>query len=257
MPGRRGWFIETGDAPTSVPNLYTFVHAGGRADRFLEWQPDLRELVRVVAVCAPGTGHRFAEPRPDDLTALAEDAAEAIAAHATEPFFLFGHSLGALTAYETARRLPRAPAALTVSGCAGPPLLPSERVRRLAALEPAAFAEEVRFFGGIPPEIESGSAAATLLLGPLHRDFAMAAAYRYRPGPPLDVPVTAVVAADDPHVGPEGAARWQDVTAHPLEHREVRGGHFYFEDDAGAATAVLRRVVDRHRPTAETHVELI
>ncbi|GAB3651847.1 thioesterase II family protein [Glycomyces tarimensis] len=261
-PRRRGWFIEADDAPRSAPNLYTFVHAGGRADRFLDWQPGLEDRARIVAVCAPGTGHRFTESRLDDVAALAEAAAEAITAHATGPYFLFGHSLGALVAFETARRLRGGPTALTVSGCAGPPLLPSERVKRLATLGASAFAEEVRFFGGIPPEIESGSAAAALLLEPLRRDFDMVAAYEFQNGRPLDVPVISVVGADDSHVDDEGTARWQDVTARPLERHEVAGGHFYFEDDDGPVIEILRRTIDRHRHhqaprSADTHVELI
>ncbi|MCH7232170.1 alpha/beta fold hydrolase [Glycomyces sp. L485] len=260
-PRRRGWFIEADDAPDSGPNLYTFVHAGGRSDRFLDWQPGFQDLARVVAVCAPGTGHRFAEPRLDDIAELAEAAAEAITAHATGPYFLFGHSLGALVAFETARRLREGPAALAVSGCAGPPLLPSDRVKRLAALGPGEFAEEVRFFGGIPPEIESGSAAAAaLLLEPLRRDFCMVAAYAFRPARPLDVPVVSVVGADDPHVDGEGATRWQDVTSQPLERHDVTGDHFYFEDDDRPVIEILRRTVDRHHPAprdSDTHVELI
>ncbi|MEU3309726.1 thioesterase II family protein [Nocardiopsis sp. NPDC055551] len=258
-PRHQGWFIEADDGPDPRPNLYTFVHAGGRADRFLNWRPGLQDLVRVVAVCGPGTGHRFAEPRHDDVTELAEAVSEAITAHSTGPYFFFGHSLGALVAFETARRLPGGPAALVVSGCAGPALLPSERVKRMTTLGADEFAEEARFFGGIPSEAESGSAAA-LLLEPLRRDLGMVAAYAFQPGRSLDLPVVSIVGGDDPHVDGEGVARWQDVTSQPLEHHDVSGGHFYFEDDDRTAIEILRRTVDRHDPrprNRDTHTQII
>src|SRR5690606_7029394 len=211
---RRDWFIEQEPPAEDLPALYTFVHAGGRADRFLDWQPDLR-TARLVGMCAPGTGHRYTEPRIEGVAELAAEAARALTRTATAPYFLFGHSLGAVVAYETARRLPVRPQALIVSGCAGPPILPSERVVQLSSLPPDLFAREVRFFGGIPPELESGSEIEALLVERLRSDFAMVAEYEYRPGPLLDVPVVALAGVDDPHLGRDRVRRWQEVTSRP------------------------------------------
>lgn len=238
-----GWFVEEArDDP--VPNLYTFAHAGGRDDRFLELQSELDGVAHIVGVCAPGTGHRFTEARLDSVVSLADAAAEAIAERETGTFFLFGHSFGAMVAFEVARRIPVAPAGLLVSGCSGPGLLPSQRVARISSLSPDEFAGEVRRFGGIPPEIESGSRAETLLMDRLRQDFAMAASYRFDPGPPLKIPTVALVGRDDPHVKVEGVARWQEVTAHPLELHEADGGHFYFDENATELPFLLKRAMN-------------
>ncbi|GAB3998693.1 alpha/beta fold hydrolase [Glycomyces albus] len=253
---RQGWFIESEAAPESAPNLYAFVHAGGRADRFPDWQSELGDKARIVGMCprVPAT----ASPSPDS-------ARWPSWRHPPPP-----RSPKPIAALFPLRPQPRRRGGLrdrtpppgTSRGAGGVGLrwtaAPAVETGGPARLLPTeAFAEEVRFFGGIPPELESGSEAATLLLERLRLDFEMVASYEFRPTVALDVPVVCVVGDEDPHVDREGAGRWQDVTVRPLERHELPGGHFYFEDDSRALTALLRETTGREHPKPETHIELI
>ncbi|WP_169732965.1 thioesterase II family protein [Haloechinothrix halophila] len=222
--------------------MFMFPHAGGRAERFLEWQPELDGTVRLVGVCPPGAGHRFAEERPRTVVELADAAATELAEAAEGEFYLFGHSLGALVAFEVARRLPVRPAALVVSGCAGPRLLPSERVVRLASLPPDSFLEEAQFFGGVPSDSLQFPEMAEVLVERLRQEFRMVAGYVFEPEPVLNIPIVTVVGESDPHVTGTKASCWQEVTAHPIESHVVPGGHFYFEEN-DEIIAILRRLV--------------
>lgn len=256
MSGSTDWFVSAGPGREGSPRIFCFPHAGGSPRAFLDWQGALGDDADIVGVCRPGREHRAAEPAPS-ITELVDGAAAAIAAVTAadgRPCYLFGHSLGALVAFEVCRRLSglAAPRHLVASGCSAPSLLPSQRVRQMATLTGAEFAEAIAFFGGLDPEIIADAEVRDLLLPGLIADFRMAVGYRYRPGPPLAIPATVVVGCDDPHVRQEQAAPWDREFTWPPEHRWVDGGHFYFDPDPGTLIGILRSLV-----SADEHVELI
>jgi surfactin synthase thioesterase subunit len=256
MSGNADWFVSGGSGREGSSRVFCFPHAGGTPRAFLDWQTGLGDDVEIVGVCRPGREHRAAEPAPT-IGELIDGAAAAIAAVTAadgRPYYLFGHSLGALVAFEVCRRLSGSapPRHFVASGCAAPSLLPSQRVRQIATLTGAEFAEAIAFFGGLDPEVIADAEVRELLLPGLIADFRMAVGYCYRPGPPLAVPATVVVGRDDPHVGQEQAAPWDREFTWPPERHWVVGGHFYFDPDPGAATSILRSLV-----LADEHVELI
>ncbi len=259
MSGTAEWFVSCGGAASSTvqpARIFCFPHAGGSPRSFLGWQDDLGEDAEIVAICRPGREHRMAEPAPT-IEQLIEGAAAAIAA-VTEadgrPFYLFGHSLGALVAFEVCRRLAgfATPRHFVASGCSAPSLLPSQRVKEIAKLAGREFAEAIGFFGGLPEDIIADEEVRDLLLPGLIADFHMAVGYRYEPGPRLRVPATLVVGRDDPHVKAAQIGPWSDEFTWPPDRQFVDGGHFYFEARPTLAVDILRPLVQ-----ADQHVELI
>jgi medium-chain acyl-[acyl-carrier-protein] hydrolase len=91
-----------------------------------------------------------------------------------------------------------------------------------------------------------------LLLPLIVADFRLAVGYRYRAAAPLAIPVSLINGDGDPHVVRDDVAPWHRETLAPPAEHWTPGGHFYFEDDPGAATRLLRDVVQ-----ADQHVELI
>lgn len=256
MSGSADWFVSAASDRQVSPRVFCFPHAGGSPRAFLDWQAGLGGDAEIVGVCRPGREHRAAEPAPT-ITELIDGAAVAIAAVTAadgRPCYLFGHSLGALVAFEVCRRLsgPATPRHFVASGCSAPSLLPSQRVRQIATLTGAEFARAIAFFGGLDPEVIADAEVRDLLLPGLIADFRMAVGYSYRAGPPLAVPATVVVGCDDPHVGKDQAAPWDREFTWPPEHRWLDGGHFYFDPDPGGLTGILRSLV-----LADEHVELI
>jgi surfactin synthase thioesterase subunit len=257
MSGTADWFVTRGSlAAEQSPRIFCFPHAGGSPRAFLDWQDGLAGDAEIVAVCRPGREHRAAEPAPA-IGALIDGATAAIAAATSRdgrPCYLFGHSLGALVAFEVCRRLtgPAAPRHFVASGCSAPSLLPSQRVKQIAMLTGAEFAEAIGFFGGLAPEVIADSELRDLLLPGLIADFRMAVGYRYRPGPRLAMPATLVVGRDDPHVRQAQIAPWDQEFTWPPDRHLLDGGHFYFEPDPSAVIGILRSLV-----LADQHVELI
>ncbi|PNH07260.1 hypothetical protein TSOC_006305 [Tetrabaena socialis] len=132
-PGSRYWLaaVPPANRPDAVVQLLAFPPACVLSPvAFFEgWPLQLPDYVRVRCVQAPGHGvRRGEEPLCRLLPRLVPPVASAIAASsgaASEtPLVLFGHGLGALWAFEVARRLEcwhgRPLAHLFVSGCAAP-----------------------------------------------------------------------------------------------------------------------------------------
>jgi surfactin synthase thioesterase subunit len=190
------------------------------------------------------------------VDAYADGVAAAIAPVVDRPTILFGHSLGALVAFEVARRLRdlRLVTDLVASGCAAPVLLPSPRVIAAARLEGRAFARAVGFFGGLPPEVVDDEELHDVVLPPLLADFRLVAGYRYEPAAPLNATLHLVQGEDDPHVLASSLEPWSaEVTTAP-RMLQVRGGHFYFEQDS---TLLVRLLRDLALAAVERHTEVI
>jgi len=250
------WFITKGGADPGSARIFCFPHAGGSPRAFLDWQAGLAGEAEVVAVCRPGREHRSAEPAPaiGEYIAGAAAAISAVSAADCRPCYLFGHSLGALVAFEVCRELAAQdlPNHFIASGCSAPCLLPSQRVKNIAKLDGAEFAEAIGFFGGLSAEILADAEMRDLLLPGVIADFRLAVGYRYRSAAPLDVPATLVVGRDDPHVREAQLQPWAREFTCPPDQRLTEGGHFYFDKDPAVITGVLAGIVQ-----ADQHVELI
>ncbi len=256
MSSPSDWFISRPGANPWSPRVFCFPHAGGSPRLFLDWQDDLGADAEIVAICRPGREHRAAEPDPT-IGEFIAGAAEAISVAAeadNRPYYLFGHSLGALIAFEVARLLTRAvpPNHFVASGCSAPRLLPSQRVQDIAKLEGKEFAEAIGFFGGLSAEVIADDEMRELLLPGVIADFHLAVGYHYVPAAPLEVPATLVVGRDDPHVQQAQVRDWGTEFTRPLDEHWVDGGHFYFEGRSGTITSILTDIV-----RADQHVELI
>jgi len=88
--------------------LYCFHHAGGGAATYRAWPELVGSDVEIAAVRLPGRENRFAEPRFRRMADVIAALHGPLSASLDRPFAFFGHSLGALVAFETARVLHRA-----------------------------------------------------------------------------------------------------------------------------------------------------
>jgi medium-chain acyl-[acyl-carrier-protein] hydrolase len=218
-------------------NLFCFSHAGGTAAHFRLWPGGLPPRLAVWGTRLPGRPGRMREPPIDSMPVLAETLAEALLPHLEKPFAFFGHSMGAVLAFETASVLARrgapAPWRLFVSS-RRPPHLP-EATADMHRLNDADFVAEInRRYGGIPPELQQEPDVMALLLPGLRAD--IAALETHRPGlrAPLGMPITAFAGTEDQLITPADIAAWGALTTGPFQIRMFAGGHFYLEAQRAA-----------------------
>lgn len=149
----------------------------------------------MVAVQFPGREERFVEPPHTDAAQAVADACDQVvrATGGAGRVVVFGHSLGAVLAYELVHRLAEVPGisveALIVSGSPGPW---DGRETRASDLDDEAFLAQVRTFAGYAHPALENPDLRELLLPVLRADVAMHENYRPSTDRPLQVPVTAL-----------------------------------------------------------------
>lgn len=244
---KRSWFAFQAPRPDARLRLFCFPFAGGGASFYRPWIERLSPDVHVHPVQLPGRETRLREHAFDRLEPLIARLADALGAHLDRPFALFGHSMGALIAFELARELRRrqapAPVRLLVSGHPAPQL-PRRESTRYALPEPELVAELQRL-GGTPPEVLAHPELMQLVLPLLRADFAVVETYAFRDAPPLDCPITAFGGTDDENAGEAQLEPWHAQTRGPFVLYMFPGGHFYLNDAADAVIQLVARDLEQ------------
>jgi medium-chain acyl-[acyl-carrier-protein] hydrolase len=234
------WMLPLRTNP-SGRGLFCFPHAGGSSAVFRSW-PKVLTAVDVRAVQLPGRGGRFRERPLKRVRELAVAACDGLGPHFNEPFALFGHSLGALVAFEVARELRRRggpqPVQLFISARRGPRR--PDPVAPLHGLPDDQFLAQVRArYGGIPDVVLQEPELLALLLPTLRADLEAVETYSYEPEAPLDVPISALGGLTDPWATLEDLEAWRGETRAGFKLSRFPGGHFYLEESEAALLGEL------------------
>lgn len=241
------WLIGGRPGSAAPTRLFTFSYAGGGASTFRQWNKLLPLQIDSYAVQLPGREGRFNETRitqfPDAILAIAD----ALLPHLDRPFAFFGHSLGGLLAFETARHLRRLNAPLPVhlflSGCSAPQT--QYKKEAYSKLSDAAFIQSVKKYGGLPNEILQNSELVDLFLPILRADFSLFETYRYSEEAALDCPITAFGGLHDTETSEDHLNAWDVHTIQAFRLRMFPGNHFYLNASQNDLLTEITRDLQR------------
>ena len=220
--------------------LFCFPYAGGRNTIYRDWREHLPAGVEVRAVELPGRGRRLSEPLRTDIAALAADAAEVMSPELDRPFALFGHSMGALIAFELARHFEMCGGMLRrlyVSGRRAPHL-PDPDPPTYALPEPE-FVDELRRLAGTPAEFFEHVELMRVMLPIIRADFQAVQTYRYLPGPLLRCPIVAFGGTADHRTGEAPVGSWREQTSAAFAAHMVPGDHFFLQSNRALLLSLL------------------
>jgi medium-chain acyl-[acyl-carrier-protein] hydrolase len=244
------WLVFPRENRAAPLRLFCFPYAGGTALTYRNWPDGLPPGVEVCAVQLPGRGNRFHEKPFGNLRGLVGAVAPALAPFLDRPFAFFGHSMGAMIAFELARHLRREygllPAHLFVSGRRAPHLDRDEAVTY--NLSEADFIDSLRDLNGTPPEVLAHRELMQLMVPLLRADFAVCQTYSYTPEPPLGCPLTAFGGLSDREVSREQLGGWREQTSGAFVMRLLPGDHFFLDSAQASLLGLLSHELNRIRP---------
>jgi surfactin synthase thioesterase subunit len=224
------WLRRFHPVPGSTVRLVCLPHAGGSASFFFPVSKALAPSVEVLSVQYPGRQDRRSEPPIDDIGVLADHVCRALATYTDKPLALFGHSMGAIVAFETTRRLEARgvkPVRLLASGRRAPSSRYGENIHRR---DDDGIAAELRALSGTEQQLLADEDFLRMILPAVRSDYRANETYRGAPGATTRCPITAFVGDSDPKVTVDEAHTWREHTTGAFDLKVFPGGHFYLTD---------------------------
>lgn len=209
--------------------LYIFPHAGGSPTFYVPFAKTFTADIKRIAVQYPGKGGNHDLTSFRSIPDLADRVIELLPPPSAEgKVAFFGHSMGALVAFEVARRYEAAGnpiAALFVSASPAPGAVGEEYIPETDR----GLLEAVATMTGVKPEfLENEEFAARIL--PTLRGFKAIMAYECPPDATVSCPITAYLGDEDDIGTRERMEPWAKRTTGEFNLREFAGHHFYITD---------------------------
>ncbi|MBO0720374.1 MAG: thioesterase [Blastocatellia bacterium] len=222
------WFQNSHARGRAELKLFCFPYAGGTASIFRNWANRLPIKIQVIPVELPGRGGRLSEPLFTGIKPLVDALAESIPPLLDTPFAFFGHSMGAVIAFELARSLRAArlePAAILASGRRAPHVPDTDPVTY--NLPHDEFIEELQRIDGTPREVLEHAELMELMIPMLRADFQLIQTYEYTEGEPLGCPIVAYGGLQDEEETRELLLKWREMTLSRFKLHMLPGNHFF------------------------------
>jgi medium-chain acyl-[acyl-carrier-protein] hydrolase len=229
-----GWVVTLDVRPAARLRLLCFPYAGAGPGVFREWPPGLPPDIEPAAVRLPGRESRLHEPPfwrlGHLLPHLDRGLGDYLAGTDGRRLAFFGHSMGALLAFESARLLRRrgrdVPDTLVVSGIRAPQLAAPEGTPVHQLSDDHLLAGLGRY-SGVPEPLLTSEAMRRTFLPTLRADFAMVETHPFVAEPPLPCHLVAYSGDHDPDITAAHMHAWSDHAGRSFRRRSFSGGHFY------------------------------
>jgi medium-chain acyl-[acyl-carrier-protein] hydrolase len=209
------------------------------------WPGEFPPDVELCAVQLPGRGKRRSELPFTRMLPLLEALDAGLAPFFDVPFVFFGHSMGALIAFELTRCLRRRgapmPLHLFVSARQAPQI-PSTEPPLHHLPEPALLAE-LRRYGGTPESILEEPYVMSSVLPLIRADFEILETWSHVPEAPLPVPITAFGGLDDVRKPRARLEAWRVQTCSRFALHMVPGDHFFIHSAPPLLFALISKAL--------------
>lgn len=222
--------------------LLCFPYAGGGPSAYLPWLRLLPQQFELWLVSPPGGELRPDEPAETQRARYVAAVAEALGSWPRLPMAFFGHSFGAITAFEVARACVgngRPPRRLFVAGkgVASADL----DVGALCRLPDEQFLADVRErYDGPPRELDEAADLRKVVISRLRSDLALLSSEPFDPTPALPVEATILFSPEDRSISADGMDAWRRCFLGTPRYREYRGGHFFINTARESVVGDLR-----------------
>lgn len=234
---------------SSPVRIVCFPHAGGSASFYQPVAARFAAQADVVSLQYPGRQDRRQEPMIPDIATLADRITAELRRLSVKPTVFFGHSMGAVLAFETALRLGSTgedPAVVLASGRRAPSRTRNESVHQR---DDEGIIAELKRLNGTAAGVLGDDEILRMSLPAIRNDYHAIENYRCAPERRVNCAVTVLTGASDPLTTAEEAAAWEGHTTGQFRVVTLPGGHFFLAEQmaavnreiAGALAAAVRR----------------
>lgn len=215
--------------PDAALRLFCLPYAGGSSTIFYRWSEYVSPAIEVCSVQLPGREGRLTMPPYTSMRPLVQAVRNTLLPFMDRPYLLFGHSLGALIAFELARDLracgaPR-PLSLLVSAASAPHV--ARASDRLHTLPDGELIRQLSLLQGTRQEILQHPEIMQLLLPTIRADLQVFETYTYKAGPPLSCPLAVFGGINDERVSHSDLENWRRHTSTAFSLAMFPGDHFF------------------------------
>ncbi|UHA73855.1 thioesterase II family protein [Paenibacillus sp. 481] len=219
-------------------------YAGASASVYMRWKRHLPANVELVPLELAARGTRFGESPYGSVEEAVLDIDRIIKPWLEDevPCLLFGHSMGAVLAFEWLVSAfaagTRVPDTVILSGRPAPQYIEAEDP--ICNLPDDQFIIKVAEYGAVEAEVLQQEEIKQMFLPILRADFTILDDFDSRPvRSAVQLPISAHVwhgSNEDMKGGPDGWSAW---FTQPAQIREFAGGHFFIHEEEQAVISAL------------------
>jgi len=231
--------------------LFLFHDAGGSIRLFENWETHIDHSTVLITIQLPGRDDRTNEPLMNNLNPLLEELLPLMNEKiGNKPFFIYGHSMGGLMAFEAARRLQhqygKHAQELIVSGT---PCLKGYENHFVNNIFAQNYSDEqlLSLIISSESDLDINKSGVKELVKMLRNDFELIHGYRYNDMPALNCKITAIHAKEDDRVDVEKVKLWQSETHHDFSLIVVDGGHNFVYTHSVVAPSLINNAIINYK----------
>ena len=239
------WFPYARIVGSAKYRLFCFPHAGGTASKYSSFFESFDKNFEIFAIQIPGRENRFREIPYTSIKLLCEEIFNVLVQLSDKPFVFFGHSMGAVIAFELARLFHKSnlqlPKHLLLSSHRAPDI--QLRHKPLYNLPEKELLEELSKLGGTAKELFLNSYLFRTFIPTIRADLSIAQTYVYEDEKPLPISISVFGGDNDMYVGSDDLTGWQKQTTKSFTLNLFKGGHFYLYDNKYDFLSIIKKIL--------------
>ncbi len=239
MTSTANWLQKIGNPQAPTMRLVCFPHSGSGPGIFSKWSKLFPEYVEIFAVHLPHRERRYLEPAVTGFSEVADAVIAELAGMPSLPTAFYGHSLGAILAFETVREFEMKglrPLGFFAAGRRGP--RKSDPQVDISKISDEKLLEGLAGIYGTFLDRTPGALDKFYVI-PIRDDIELSQNYRYKVSHSLSCPITVFCGAMDAAVDVKDAGCWMDETSGAFRLRTFPGGHFFVHDHVSSVAAEI------------------
>lgn len=233
------------------PQLFMLHFAGGNCYSYDFIKPHLGRF-EVVPIELPGRGKRMREKLLKDFDLAASDLFKEFTSRLrSSQFVIYGHSMGSLLALRLAGLLEKDnihPAALIVSGSAGPAIKDFDPDKCRHLMQRDDFVRELKIIGGIADEFFENVELFNYYEPILRADFEISEKNNMANESAVNVPIYAMMGSLEEKV--DEISNWSNFTRSTFAYEIMEGGHFFIHKHPEKVAGMIDRSLSLNHQTS-------